>query len=196
MNWVGILSLLLFLLTFMTTWWWMEGYLPGVGGFFKYNGNPITFVWSSGNTSSLGLSLETFKWLSEEGRLPPGVAHRIGLTRFFLTLCTTTLSLAFLISIYALLGRSSRAYFAAAALVFVSFLLFEFSFLATEAPRAATLMLDLGGEQGYVKWGEGTGKYLAILLSGALLISGFINSYLYERPVTPRRRPRRARSYW
>ncbi len=195
MNWAGVLSLILLLLTFTTTWWWMEGYLPNLGGFFKYNGNPITFVWSSGNVSSLDLSLKTFKWLSEGGRLPPGVAHRTGIARFFLTVCTASLSLASLLLIYALLRRSSRAYFTAAALVFASFLLFEFSFLATEAPRTAALTFDVNGERGYVKWGEGTGKYLALLLSVALLASGFINSYLYERPVTPRR-PRRARSYW
>ncbi|MCS7103686.1 MAG: hypothetical protein NZ992_07405 [Candidatus Korarchaeum sp.] len=196
MNWAGVLSLLLFLLMLTTTWWWVEGYLPNLGGFFKYNGNPITFVWSSGNASSLGLSLEAFKWLSEGGRLPPGVAYRTGITKFFLTLCTALLFLALLLSVYALLRKSSRAYFTASALVFLSFILFEFAFLATEAPKAAVLTFDVNGEQGYVKWGEGVGKYLAILLSGTLLASGFINNYLYERPLTPKRRPRRARSYW
>lgn len=195
MNWIGVLSLLLFLFTLTTTWWWMEGYLPNLGGFFKYNGNPITFVWSSGNTSSLGLSLECFKWLSGEGRLPPGVAYRTGIARFFLTLCTVFLSLALISSISALLMKSSRAYFVAAALVFISFILFEFAFLSMEAPRTASLTFDVNGEQAYVKWGEGIGKYLAVFLSGTLLLSGFVNSYLYERPLTPRR-PRRARSYW
>ncbi|MEM3929404.1 MAG: hypothetical protein QXX48_03860, partial [Candidatus Korarchaeum sp.] len=158
-------------------------------------GNPITFVWSSGNTSSLGLSLEIFRWLSGEGRLPPGVAYRTGIAKFFLTLCTVSLSLALLLSIYALLMRSSRAYFTASVLVFISFILFEFAFLSMEAPRTASLTFDVNGEQAYVKWGEGIGKYSAVLLSGVLLLSGFVNSYLYERPVTPRR-PRRARSYW
>ncbi|MEM0018042.1 MAG: hypothetical protein QXO55_04330 [Candidatus Korarchaeum sp.] len=195
MNWAGVLSLLLFLLALTTTWWWMEGYLPNLGGFIKYNGNPITFVWSSGNTSSLGLSLEIFRWLSGEGRLPPGVAYRTGIAKFFLTLCTVSLSLALLLSIYALLMRSSRAYFTASVLVFISFILFEFAFLSMEAPRTASLTFDVNGEQAYVKWGEGIGKYSAVLLSGVLLLSGFVNSYLYERPVTPRR-PRRARSYW
>ncbi|MEM3445911.1 MAG: hypothetical protein QW418_00630 [Candidatus Korarchaeum sp.] len=195
MNWAGVLSLLLFLLALTTTWWWMEGYLPNLGGFIKYNGNPITFVWSSGNTSSLGLSLEIFRWLSGEGRLPPGVAYRTGIAKFFLTLCTVSLSLALLLSIYALLMRSSRAYFTASVLVFISFTLFEFAFLSMEAPRTASLTFDVNGEQAYVKWGEGIGKYSAVLLSGVLLLSGFVNSYLYERPVTPRR-PRRARSYW
>ncbi|MEM1520092.1 MAG: hypothetical protein QXV05_02875 [Candidatus Korarchaeum sp.] len=195
MNWAGVLSLLLFLLALTTTWWWMEGYLPNLGGFIKYNGNPITFVWSSGNTSSLGLSLEIFRWLSGEGRLPPGVAYRTGIAKFFLILCTVSLSLALLLSIYALLMRSSRAYFTASVLVFISFILFEFAFLSMEAPRTASLTFDVNGEQAYVKWGEGIGKYSAVLLSGVLLLSGFVNSYLYERPVTPRR-PRRARSYW
>ncbi|MEM3480487.1 MAG: hypothetical protein QW576_02240 [Candidatus Korarchaeum sp.] len=195
MNWAGVLSLLLFLLALTTTWWWMEGYLPNLGGFIKYNGNPITFVWSSGNTSSLGLSLEIFRWLSGEGRLPPGVAYRTGIVKFFLTLCTVSLSLALLLSIYALLMRSSRAYFTASVLVFISFILFEFAFLSMEAPRTASLTFDVNGEQAYVKWGEGIGKYSAVLLSGVLLLSGLVNSYLYERPVTPRR-PRRARSYW
>lgn len=196
MNWAGLLSLLLLLLAFTTTWWWMESYLPNLGGFLKYNGNPITFVWPSGNTSSLLLSLKTFKWLSEEGRLPPGAAYRTGIAMLFLNVCTVLLSLSSLSSIYALTRRSSRAYFIAALLAFLSFLAFEFAFLAMEAPRSAALTFDVGGERGYVTWGEGIGKYLTLFLSGSLLASGFINSYLYERPLTPRRRPRRARSYW
>lgn len=196
MNWAGALSLVLFILTFSMNWWWMEGYLPNLGGFFKYNGNPITFIWSSGNTSSLSMSLETFKWLSEEGRLPPGVAYRTGVTKFFLMLNSIFLILAFFITVYALLRKSSKAYFVSASLVFIAFLFFEFAFLVTEAPRTATLTFDANGEQGYVKWGEDIGKYSAILLSVALILSGFLNSYLYERPRVLRRRPRRARVYW
>lgn len=196
MNWAGVLSILLFLLTLSANWWWMEGYLPNLGGYFKYNGNPITFVWSSGNTSSLGMSLETLKWLSEEGRLPPGVAYRTGVSRFFLVLNSMLLLLAFFTAVYALLKKSSRAYFISASLVFAAFLLFEFAFLVIEAPRAATLTFDISGEQGFVKWGEDIGKYLAISLSATLIFSGFLNSYLYERPRAPVRRPRRARVYW
>ncbi|ACB07725.1 hypothetical protein [Candidatus Korarchaeum cryptofilum] len=195
MNWLGVISLILFLLTLTSTWWWMDCYLPNIGGYFKYNGNPITFVWSSGNRSSLSLSLDIFKWLSEEGRIPPGASYRIGISKFFLMLCTLFISLSLLFTIYAIFSKSSRAYFIAAAFAFLSFLFYEFSFLALEAPRSAFLTFQSDTGQNYVRWGEGIGKYLALLLTITLVASGFLNSYIYERPI-PRRRPRRGRGYW
>ncbi len=198
MNWLGAASLVLLLFVMITPWWWMEGYLPQLGGYFKYEGNPFTFVWSSGNRSSLGFALQTFTWLSDQGRLPPGSKYRTGLTRFFLMLSTLMLVLGGLAAVYALARESTNPYFIAAFLVFMAIVFYEIGFLVTEAPRSLSLSFTVGEEQAWVKWGEGIGKYLDVALVALLIAAGIVNKLFFEYEPGPPRRPPRKRTgrYW
>ncbi|MCD6348142.1 MAG: hypothetical protein J7L91_00765 [Candidatus Korarchaeota archaeon] len=199
MNWLGAASLVLLLFVLLSPWWWMEGYLPNLGGYFKYEGNPITFIWSSGNRSSLSFALKTFSWLSDEGRLPPGSKYRSGLTRFFLILSTLMLVLGGLLAIYALARESTNPYFWAAFLVFLALAFYELGFMVTEAPRSLSLTLATGDEQTWVKWGEGIGKYLDVALAILLIAAGIVNKIYFEyEPGPPKRPPRRRKAgrYW
>ncbi len=198
LNWLGAISLVLLFFVFFTPWWWIEGYLPNTG-YFKYEGNPLTFIWSSGNRSSLGFALKTFSQLSEEGRLPPGTRYRSGLTKFLLMLSTLMLFLGGLSAAYALVRESTNPYFWAALLVLLALIFYELGFLITEAPRSISLTWDVGNEKAWVKWGEGIGKYLDIGLIILLIASGIVNKMFFEyEPGPPKRPPRRRKTgrYW
>jgi len=197
LNWLGVASLILLLFVLTSPWWWIEGLLPNLGGYFKYVGNPITFVWSSGNKSSLGMALQTFSWLSDEGRLPPGSKYRTGLTKFFLMLSTLMLSLGGLSALFALIKENTNAYFLAALLILLAFIFYELGFMITEAPRELSLTFEVEGEEAWVKWGEGIGKYLDLGLVVLLVSAGIINRIFYEyEPGPPRKPPRRRGRYW
>ncbi len=196
LNWLGAISLVLLLFIFLTPWWWIEGYLPDMG-YFKYEGNPLTFIWSSGNRSSLGFALKTFSRLSDEGRLPPGAKYRSGLTKFLLMLSTMMLVFGGLSAAYALVREVTNPYFWAAVLVLLALVFYELGFLVTEAPRTLSLTWDVGKEKAWVKWGEGMGKYLDIALIVLLIFAGIINRAFYEyRPGPPRPRRKTGRYWW
>lgn len=197
MNWLGAASLVLLLFVLVAPWWWMEEYLPQLGGYFKYEGNPLTFIWSSSNRSSLGFALQTFNWLSQQGRLPPGSKYRVGLTRFFLMLSTLMLLMGGLATIYAVAREAANPYFVAAFLVFLAIAFYELGFLVIEAPRSLSLTFSAGEEQAWVRWGEGIGKYLNVALVILLIAAGVVNRLFFEYQPGPPRAPRRKTGrYW
>ncbi len=194
MNWLGLASVVVLLIAISTTWWSVEGYLAEPISSFKYEGNPLTFIWSS-RKGGLELTLNTLAKLSNEGKLPPGVSHRTGLIRLFLYLVTLSIMISLLSSLIGLIFDSSGAFFVAAVLALLAVAFFELSFISAEIPKS--FMMTLEGDY-WIRWQKGSGELVDIVATVLLATSGIIVKVQREKEAGPRRppRPRRRARYW
>ncbi len=193
MNWLGLASLIVLLSAIGVTWWSVEGYLAEPVSAFSYNGNPLTFVWSS-KKGGLELTLKTLAKLSSEGKLPPGVSHRTGLIRLFLYLVTVSLVISLILAIVALIFEWPEGYFLAALFSLLALTFYELAFITAEIPR--NFMLTFGDDF-WIRWHEGSGKFVDVLATILLAASGILGKVIRERSfVGPRRPPRRRARYW
>ncbi len=193
MNWLGVVSLIVLLSAIGVTWWSVEGYLAEPISAFKYNGNPLTFVWSS-KKGGLELTLKTLVKLSEEGKLPPGVGHRTGLIRLFLYLVTASLIISFILAIVALVFEWPEGFFLAALFSLLALAFYELSFITAEIPRSFMMKF---GDDFWIRWQEGPGKFVDVLATVLLAGSGILGKVVKERrAIGPRRPPRRKARYW
>ena len=193
MNWLGVVSLIVLLSAMGVTWWSVEGYLAEPVSAFKYEGNPLTFIWSS-KKGGLELTLKTLAKLSDEGKLPPGVSHRTGLIRLFLYLVTASLVISLLLTFVALIFEWPEGFLIAALFSLLALAFYELAFISAEIPRS--FMMTFGDDY-WIRWQERSGKFVDILATILLASAGVIGRFMRDRrAIGPRRPPRRRGRYW
>ena len=194
MNWLGLASVIVLLIAVATTWWSVEGFLAEPISAFRYDGNPLTFIWSS-KKGGLELTLKTLAKLSDEGKLPPGVGHRTGLVRLFLYLVTLSVAFSLISSLVGLIFDNPGAFFIAAVSALLAVAFFELSFISAEIPKS--FMMTFEGDY-WIRWQKGPGELVDMVATALLAASGILIKIQREREVGPRRppRPRRRARYW